>query len=380
MNRLIELRKYGQSYWLDNLTRDKIKEGEIERRVKKEGLRGITSNPSIFNKAFTESKSYKKQILDLAKQGKSLSEIYDDLTIQDIKDACELLKPVYEESNGEDGYVSLEVSPLFARDTKGTIREAKRLFEAVDKKNCYIKIPGTKEGVPAIEESLVAGIPINVTLLFSLENYEAVANAYIRALKRRVDLNRPLEQSHSVASFFLSRIDVLIDEILTHYLLPSNSEEQNKKISDLKGLAGIASAKLAYKKFQKIFSGREWEKLIKKGARVQRLLWASTSTKNPAYSDVMYVNSLIGEHTVNTLTESTIAAFADHGTLVKNAIEQDLNQAKTVFKSLEKIGIQMPIITSQLENEGIQKFRLAFNEIMKTLQTTLQAAGNSPKK
>jgi transaldolase len=364
MNNLIDLLDYGQSYWLDNLTREKINNGEIEKRVTEQGLRGITSNPSIFNKAFTSGNEYDEQIETLAKEGKSAQEIYEALTVKDVQDACDILKPIYDQSKGIDGFVSLEVSPYLARDTEGSINEARRLYKSVNRANCYIKIPGTKEGVPAIEQMLYEGVNINITLLFSIDNYEEVTFAYLRALRRRLAEGKSIVNTVSVASFFLSRIDVLCDQLLHHYIIPSSSEEKNKEVSDLLGKTGIASAKVAYQHFKEIFNGREWDEIKEKGAHVQRLLWASTSTKNPKYSDVLYVNSLIGADTVNTLTEETISAFADHGTLEKDTIEEGLNDAVQVFSKLNAIGIDINFITQQLENEGIQKFIDAYDKLI----------------
>ena len=364
MNNLIELLNYGQSYWLDNLTREKIKNGEIKKRVIEQGLRGITSNPSIFDKAFTSGNQYDEQIKELAREGKSTQEIYEALTVKDVKDACDIMKPVFEQSNGVDGFVSLEVSPYLARDTQGSMEEARRLYKSVNRPNCYIKIPGTKEGVPAIEEMLYEGININITLLFSIDNYEAVAFAYLNALRRRLSEGKSITNTVSVASFFLSRIDVLCDQLLHHYMIPSNSAIENDEIAVLLGKTGIASAKIAYQHYKEIFSSKEWDELKEKGAHVQRLLWASTGTKNPKYSDVLYVDTLIGTDTVNTLTEETISAFADHGTLREDTIEEGLSEAAQVFGKLNAIGIDINFITQQLENEGIQKFIDAYDKLM----------------
>lgn len=263
MKNLVKLLDYGQSYWLDNLTRKKIEDGEITRRVTKEGLRGITSNPSIFNKAFTGGNEYDQQIKLLARAGKSTQEIYEALTVKDVEDACDILKPIYNQSNGTDGFVSLEVSPFLARDTQGSMNEARRLYKAVDRENCYIKIPGTREGVPAIEEMLYEGVNINITLLFSIENYQAVAQGYIRAIKRRLSEGKPIVNTVSVASFFLSRIDVLCDQLLSKHF------STNSNVRALLGKAGIASARLAYQRFKEIFGTAEWHSLVEKGANVQ---------------------------------------------------------------------------------------------------------------
>jgi transaldolase/glucose-6-phosphate isomerase len=366
MNKLVDLLSYCQSYWLDNLTRKKITSGELQKRVSEDGLRGITSNPSIFHDAITGSKDYDARIKELVKQGFSPREIYDDLTVKDVQDACDILKPVYDSSGGTDGFVSLEVSPYLARDTKGSITEARRLYKLVNRLNCFIKIPGTKEGVPAIEQLLYEGININVTLLFSIDRYTEVANAYVKAVKRRVAEGKPVNNIVSVASFFISRIDVLVDELLSEYLIPGKKSGA-KDPQLFFGEAGIASAKLAYKAFKKVFSGSDWKSLEKKGANVQRPLWASTSTKNPLYDDVMYVDTLIGNNTVNTLPDKTIDAFADHGTLQKNAIEKDVEAAAKVFADLRKTGIDLDFVTTQLENEGIRKFVEPFNKLMASL-------------
>ncbi|TAN20050.1 MAG: transaldolase [Chitinophagaceae bacterium] len=366
MNNLIELLKYGQSYWLDNLTRTKITSGEIAKRVNEQGLRGITSNPSIFHKAFAEGNEYDAQIKSLAKAGKTAPEIYDALTVKDVQDACDILMPVYEKSDGTDGFVSLEVSPYLARDTEGTIKEARRLYKMVNKANCYIKIPGTKEGVPAIEQMLYEGVNINITLLFSIKRYEEVAKAYINAVKRRIEEKKPVGRTVSVASFFLSRIDVLVDQTLNQYNIPVFQKKKPKPES-LFGKTGIASAKLAYQRYKQLFEGRKWEKFAKAGAHVQRLLWASTSTKDPKFSDVMYVDALIGPETVNTLPDKTIDAFSDHGKLKKNAIEDNLNKAEQVFSDLKHFDIDIDFITRQLEYEGVQKFIDAYDDLMKGL-------------
>lgn len=371
MNRLVELLQYGQSYWLDNLTRNKIKSGELKKRVDEQGLRGITSNPSIFYKAFTEGDEYDEQIRKLAGEGKTAREIYDILTVQDVQDACDILKPVYDESGGTDGFVSLEVSPYLARDTEGTMAEARRLYAAVSRSNCYIKIPGTKEGLPAIEQMLFEGVNINITLLFSIDRYAEVAEAYISAVRRRVAAGKDISRTVSVASFFLSRIDVLTDHLLSQY--QSGSEKkQDPDPRTLRGQAGIASARLAYQKFKDIFHSKEWMELNDKHPNIQRVLWASTSNKDPNGSDVRYVNALIAPDTVNTLPDETIDAFEDHGTLKKNAIEDDLEEARELFGKLRAFDIDIDFITKQLEYEGIDKFVDAFDKLMAALEKKIK--------
>ena len=366
MSVLNELINYGQSYWLDNLTRGKIKKGEIKKRVKEEGLRGITSNPSIFNKAISKGTDYDDQIKKLVKEKKGAQEIYEALTVKDVQDACDILRPVYDEADGTDGFVSLEVSPYLARDTQGSIEEARRLSSKVNKPNCYIKIPGTTEGFPAIEQCLYEGININITLLFSIQSYEAVAWAYIKALERRLDEGKDIKNISSVASFFLSRIDVLTDQLLGHYIIPEKTTGEPRP-ENLLGKAGIASAKIAYQSFKNIFSGERWQRLADNGARVQKPLWASTSTKDPLYYDVRYVEALIGPNTVNTLPDETIAAFADHGKIYENSIEQGIDEARRTFGDLNKVGIDIDFVTSQLVNDGIEKFIKPYDNLMKTL-------------
>lgn len=376
MDKLNKLLEYGQSYWLDNLTRGKIESGEIKKRVEVQGLRGITSNPSIFNKAISKSEDYDDQINALVKEGKSASQIYDALTIKDVQNACDILLPVYEESNGFDGYVSLEVPPFLARDTEGTIHEARRLFKAVGKKNCHIKIPGTKEGVSAIEQMLYEGVNINITLLFSVESYLQVAQAYINAITRRIAEGKSVSHVISVASVFISRIDVLTDQLLDQYIIPNN--KNSNQTSLLKGEAGIATARICYQRYKEIFSGDNWKKLEAKGAHVQRLLWASTSNKNPLYDDLRYVESLIGDNTINTLPDKTILEFSKHGELKRNTIDQDLDDANSLFDKLKKVDIDIDFITQQLENEGIQKFIEAYNTLLSNLANKrLKILGNT---
>ena len=366
MSVLNELINYGQSYWLDNLTRKKIKGGEIKKRVTQQGLRGITSNPSIFNKAISKGTDYDDQIKKLVREKQGVQEIYEALTVKDVQDACDILRQVYDEADGTDGFVSLEVSPYLARDTEGTIEETRRLFSKVNRPNCFIKIPGTDEGVPAIEQCLYEGININITLLFSIQSYEAVAWAYIKALERRLEEGKDIKNIASVASFFLSRIDVLTDELLGHYIIPEKTTGEPRP-ENLLGKAGIASAKIAYQSFKNIFSGDRWQRLVDNGAKVQKPLWASTSTKNPLYYDVIYVESLIGPHTVNTLPDETIEAFAEHGEIYENSIEQNVDDARQTFEDLRKTGIDIDFVTLELVNEGIEKFIQPFDNLMKTL-------------
>lgn len=366
MNAILKLREFGQSCWLDNLTRSKITGGELARRVAREGVRGVTSNPAIFSKAVSKGTEYHDQIRQLALEGRSVQEIYEAVVVRDIQDACDILRPVYDESQGGDGFVSLEVSPYLAFDPENTILEARRLFAAVSRPNCLIKIPGTDACVPAIEQCLVEGISVNVTLLFSLESYEAIAQAYIRALERRRAASEPLDCVASVASFFLSRIDTLADQLLANRLAPG-STAAGVRAERLFGKAAVASGKLAYQSFLRIFSGERWLKLAASGARVQKPLWASTSTKDPVYSDIAYVQPLIGRHTINTMPEETIAAFAEHGVCEAHTVEQGVDEARRVFADLEAAGVDLKFLTRQLVEEGVRKFIEPFDHLMKVI-------------
>lgn len=362
MNPLLQLLAHGQSYWLDNLTRQMLRNGELARRIHDEGLRGQTSNPAIFGKAIGKSQDYDEQIERLIDERRPTPEIYEALAIQDIQAACDLYRPVYDESKGLDGYVSLEVSPHLAHDMQGSLEEARRLHRMVQRPNVMIKIPGTPEAVPAIEEALFEGIPINVTLLFSIESYEAVAWAYIRALERRLEQGKSINALSSVASFFLSRIDVEVDKRLKALGPVDGIQPQ-----DLLGKMAVANAKLAYQRFREILDDPRWQVLERQGAKVQRMLWASTSTKNPDYRDVMYVEPLIGPDTVNTMPDETIAAFADHG-VVRDTVMEGMEEARQTMQALEKLGISFREVTELLMTEGMQKFVEPFDQILDIIE------------
>jgi transaldolase/glucose-6-phosphate isomerase len=363
MHNLLELIQHGQSYWLDNLTRGMIRGGDLERRVREQGLRGVTSNPAIFHKAISTGSDYDEQIRELAGVGTAVGEMYETLVVTDIREACEALHSVYEASAGADGYVSLEVSPHLIHDTSGSVEEARRLWAAVDRPNLMIKIPGTAAGAPAIEELLYDGINVNVTLLFSVEAYETVARAYVRALQRRLADGRSLDAVASVASFFLSRIDVMVDRLLSHRIgAPATPAPQ-----DLIGRAAVASARLAYRAFRTLSASSEWQSLAAAGARPQRLLWASTSTKNPLYDPVRYVEPLVGRDTVNTMPEVTIEAFASSGRIAPDAVERDIDDAEQVFAGLAAVGIDMAAVHAQLLAEGAQKFIDPFDALLNGL-------------
>ncbi len=362
MNRLLSLQACGQSYWLDNLTRHMIVGGDLSRRIHDEGLRGITANPTTFGQALSAD-DYDKDILDLSKQGLSTKEIYDRLLVADVQSACDLLRGVHQDTQGMDGYVSLEVSPHVAHDPEGTMREARRYAGAVNRPNLLIKIPGTRKGVAAIEQMLYEGVSINVTLLFSVASYEAVMDAFLSALERRLAEGQPLSSVISVASFFLSRIDVLVDHLLGQHMVGG----EDRAVARLTGRAAIANAKLAYQAFKHVTAGERWQRLAQNGARVQRPLWASTGTKNPAYRDVCYVESLIGRETINTMPEQTIDAFADHGEVRPDTIEEQVEEAKSTARELDDLGIGLDYVAWQLEHEGIQKFIDAYDAALKAL-------------
>jgi transaldolase len=364
-NPLEQLLTYGQSYWLDNLTRHMIADGELKGWIRDHGLRGITANPTTFREALT-SRDYDRHIESLTREGRSTKEIYEALLIHDVQQACDLFSDVYRETDGLDGYVSLEVSPHLAHDTEATMAEARRYVDRVNRPNLYIKVPATDAGIPAIEQLLFEGIAVNITLLFSIPSYQAVIEAYISALERRVTSRQPLETVVSVASFFVSRIDVLVDQLLQRRIPLGNGSRQSSA-AQLQGRAAIANAKLAYRTFRQAFGSDRWARLAVKGARVQRPLWASTRTKNPDYRDVMYVESLVGRDTVNTMPETTLRAFADHGRVVSDAVEAELEQAELVMFQLEKTGINFNCVTWQLEHEGVQKFVDAYDAAIAAL-------------
>jgi transketolase len=373
-NRIAELIHHGQSCWMDDLSRRMIKSGDLARRVAEEGLRGITSNPTIFEKSVAQGADYDADIARAAVAGRSTDQIYEELLTTDVRDACDILRPVYDQTQGIDGFVSLEVSPHLAHDTQASLAEARRLWQRVDRPNLLIKIPGTAAGVPAIEELLFEGINVNITLLFSIPSYEAVADAYMRALERRIAIGRRADTIASVASFFLSRIDVLVDQLLEQRIVPGRPPSAGPRPQDLLGKVAIANAKLAYQSFKRMIGSERWKALAGKGARPQRLLWASTSTKNPAYRDLMYVEPLIGPFTINTMPGKTIAAFRDHGT-VQDTLERDVAEAQRVMSDLNRLGVCFDLVTAQLENEGIQKFIEPFDTLTKQIETKGRRVG-----
>lgn len=367
-------KKYGQSIWLDNLSRDLIESGELKQLIECRGIVGITSNPAIFEKAIAGNKIYDADIEAGIKAGKSVEEIYESLIFTDIRNACDILKPVYEETNGLDGYVSIEVPATIARDTEATIKEVRRYFQTIDRPNLMVKIPGTPEGLPAVERAISEGINVNVTLLFSVDSYVETAWAYIRGLEKRAAEGKEISKIASVASFFLSRIDTNIDNRIDAKLKAGvDSIEQEAKLRAIKGKVAIANAKIAYQKYKEIYSSDRWQALAEKGAKVQRLLWASTSTKNPEYSDVMYVDELIGANTVNTLPPQTIEACADH-CHPGDRIESDVEGAYRLMESLKDpdIDIDLKEVMDELLEDGIDKFVKPFESLMSSLETKVK--------
>jgi transaldolase len=367
-NPLIKLNTLGQSIWLDYIKRDLMASGQLKKLIDEDALRGMTSNPSIFEQAFSESHDYDKDIETMARSGKNVYDIYEALTQKDVQDAADVFRNLYNKMEGSDGYVSLEVNPHLAHDTKGTIEEARRLWKAVNRPNVLIKVPATKEGLPAIKQLISEGINVNVTLLFGLPRYREVAEAYITGLEARVLEGKSIANIASVASFFLSRIDALVDPLLVKII--SEKPEMSKYANNLQGQVAIASAKNAYQIYHEIFTNDRFKKLIEKGAATQRLLWASTSTKNPAYSDVKYIEALIGPQTVNTIPLETLDAYRDHG---DPEVRLNLDIAKTpfLFQELLEIGINIDQVTQKLEDEGVDKFNKAYDKLIATLKNAV---------
>ena len=367
-NPLHELHALGQSVWLDYIRRGILDNGELEEMIARYDLRGVTSNPSIFEQAIGQSDDYDDDMSFLAADGADAGEAYESLAIDDIQRACDLFRPVFDAAEGHDGLVSLEVSPELAHDTEATLAEARRLWAAVDRPNVMIKVPGTDEGLPAIEQLLSEGLNVNVTLLFSLAGYEAVMEAYLRGLERRAEAGGALEGVASVASFFVSRVDSSVDAALEKIV--AEGGERAEKAKGLLGRAAVANARLAYARFQEVFAGPRWEALAARGARVQRPLWASTSTKNPDYRDVIYVEELIGPHTVNTMPLATVEAFADHG-VARRTVDADLDRARADLAALKELGIDLDDVTRQLQVEGVDKFAKSFRGMMKVVDEKL---------
>jgi len=365
-NPLRELNTLGQSVWLDYIRRRELLSGEMKRLIDEDGVSGVTSNPTIFEKAIAGSNDYDLAIATLVEEGVSGAPLFERLEVEDIQTAADLFRATYDSTSGQDGFVSIEVAPDLAHDTGATISQARRLWQSVNRPNIMVKIPGTKEGLPAIEQCLSEGININITLLFAQERYEEVANAYVAALERRVREGKPIDRIGSVASFFVSRIDTLVDRLLDAKLGVASAEAQRERIAALEGKVAIANAKAAYEKFKAIFSSARFQPLAAKGARVQRVLWASTSTKNPKYRDVVYAEELIGADTVDTMPPATVTAFRDHGR-VRPSLEEDVAGGHRVLQQLAEVGVSLQAATQQLEDEGVASFTRDFEKLLQAL-------------
>jgi transaldolase len=356
--RLHQLSEAGVSVWIDNLSRDLIQSGELERMMREDAVVGITSNPTIFQKAISSGDAYDAQLREVLEEENDPTEIFIRLAAKDVTDACDLLRKVWDEGGGKDGYVSIEVDPTLAYDTEGSVAQAVRFHKLINRPNLFVKIPATRPGLPAIEDMIAKGKSINVTLIFSLRRYVEVAEAYIRGLERLVAGGGDPTAVASVASFFVSRVDTETDKRLDEI----GGHDQ------LKGKLAIANARLAYERYEQLFSGERWEFLAGKGASPQRCLWASTSTKNPAYRDTMYVEELIGPMTVNTMPPETIAAFQDHGKVVPNTVKRDLEGARKLLEDLAKAGVDYDDVVETLEREGVEKFADSFAELLEGIR------------
>jgi transaldolase/glucose-6-phosphate isomerase len=365
-NPLQSLQDCGQSVWLDYLRRSLITSGELKRLIEHDGLRGLTSNPSIFEKAIADSSDYRDMLEDPESQGLEAKTLYERIAVRDIQDAADVLRPVYLESKRRDGYVSLEVSPRLACETQGTIEEARRLWQTVARENLMIKVPGTPEGIPAIEQLISEGINVNVTLLFAQEAYEQAAAAYLAGLERLSRRGGDLGKVASVASFFISRIDTAVDTLIAERLKASHNPSEQARLRSLLGKVANASAKNTYQKYLEILRGDRWQELGRHGAQTQRLLWASTGTKNPNYSDVLYVEELIGPDTVNTMPPATLDAFRDHGR-ARPTLTENVEEAISIMDLVEQVGIPFKELTDKLLDDGVKQFADAFAKLLKEL-------------
>ena len=367
-NPLIGLTKLGQSVWYDSIERKLITSGKLKQLIDEDGLSGVTSNPAIFEKAIAGSELYVDQLREVAEAATSPQEIYEALAIRDIQTAADVMAEVYERTGGKDGFVSLECNPILANDTQATIEETRRLWRLVDRKNVMIKIPGTAEGIPAIEQGIYEGININITLLFSLHAYDQTMEAYIRGLERRAAEHKPIDNISSVASFFVSRIDTAVDKELERRIAQTADPEEKEKLQSLLGRIAIANAKVAYQRYKKIFHGNRFAAMKQKGAQLQRPLWASTSTKNPVYPDVYYVEALMGAETIDTLPPATLEAFRDHGR-PRVSIEDNIEQEKAILARLEEVGISLDQVTEHVLTEGVRLFVEPFEKLLKTIES-----------
>jgi transaldolase len=373
-NPLVELGRAGQSVWYDQMEKALLSTGKLAQMIEEDDLRGLTSNPTIFEKAIGGSEDYHVALEQAARGGADADAIYEALVLDDIGRAADAFRPVYERTGGVDGFVSLEVSPLLAHDAPETVDQAKRLFAALDRENVMIKVPATEQGIPAIEELIAEGINVNVTLIFSRDVYRQVMEAYIRGLERRALGGEPVDRVRSVASFFVSRIDTKADAALRKKIEETSDTAERATLQSLLGTVAIANAKLAYQRFLATFAGPRWQALQAKGARVQRPLWASTGTKDPAYSDILYIESLIGPDTVNTIPPKTYDAFKDHGT-VRATLTEGAAEARAALDRLENAGISLDRITDELTREGVQSFSESFESLMRTIESRRAEVG-----
>ncbi len=369
-NPLFELSQQGQSVWYDSISRNIINSGALKRMIDEYAVVGVTSNPTIFEKALGGSADYDDDIRQLTESGLDASGVFERVATDDIRYACDVLMPMYEQTAHVDGRVSIEVGPNLAHNTDETMAEARKLWAIVDRPNLMVKIPGTHEGIPAVEQMIYEGLSINITLLFAVSMYEQVMEAYLRGLERRVAENKAIDQIHAVASFFVSRVDTMVDKELDAKIAATSDAAEQEQLRSLQGKAAIANAKVAYAAFKRVFSGARWDALVSNGANLQRPLWASTSTKNPAYPDTLYIAELVGPHTVNTIPESALLAFADHGEVRGNTVEEDLAGAQQVLEQLAAAGIDMPHITERrLVDEGVQSFVKSFDTLIEQLRS-----------
>jgi transaldolase len=369
---LLELKALGQSVWLDDIDRGQLLSGLFERLIDEDGITGATGNPTIFEHSITHDTTYDEQMRQLIVLGKSAKEIYEALAITDVQRVADLLRPIYERTNGQDGFVSIEVSPDLAYDTTGTLDEVRRLWHTIDRPNLMVKIPSTPAGVPAIRQALAEGININITLIFALENYRQVVEAYLSALEERSAKGQGIRRIASVASFFVSRVDVLVDPLLEDKIQTASDPAWQQRFKALQGKIAIANARLVYQEFKRIFNTPRFKHLKQRGAGVQRPLWASTSTKNPAYRDVLYAEELIGPDTVDTMTLTTIEHFREHGR-VRLSVEDQLPEAKADLVTLENIGISYELVTRELQEEGVQRFADSFHNLLQCIDDKRKA-------
>ena len=365
-NPLLELKALGQSVWLDDIDRGQLRSGLFGRLIEEDGITGATGNPTIFEHSISNDTTYDEQMQQLIAQGKSAQEIYEALAMTDVRTVADMLRPTYDQTDGQEGFVSIEVSPYLANETEATLAEVRRFWHTIDRPNLMVKIPSTPAGVPAIRQALSEGININITLIFSIENYRQVVEAYLGALEERLARGEHISHIASVASFFVSRVDVLVDKLLEDKIKATSNSTEQQKLKALQGKIAIANARLVYQEFKRLFGGPLFEALQLRGARVQRPLWASTSTKNPAYRDVLYAEELIGPDTVDTMTLKTIESFRDHGR-VRPSVEDNIPQARADLAALAAVGISYDQVTRQLQDEGVQKFADSFDKLFQCI-------------